>query len=162
MNRPKTHIYGEWWLWPETVVYAQKAIERAERHGSQRICCTRRGTPLYRDSSKSPQSQLNKLWSGRESGTRKATGLVTRVADSNANIPALPFKTIRKMVSNDLRSKYGEELASIQVCHGRVSNDSLLHHYAEKPFGRLHQAMREIRELYQPVFDVIEQEQSSG
>jgi len=151
-NRPKTGVYGEWYLWPETVRYVKLAIERSQKLESNLICVNGRGNPMYNESWKAPQSAINTWWNGKATKSTRKIGVVTKVGRRIDNFPRYPFKSIRKTVSNELRKKFGGEVASLMLCHGNPTNDDLLNIYADRPFGLLHDALRKIHSLYEPVF----------
>src|SRR5205807_1362583 len=82
--------------------------------------------------------------------------LLARVHKSDKDFPTLPFGTLRDTVPDLLRRDYDGELAALCLCHGSPCKaDTLLDCYANKPFGRLHTAMRQIRARFLPVFAAI-------
>ncbi|QDT19909.1 hypothetical protein [Gimesia chilikensis] len=151
-NRPKTGVYGEWYLWPETVRYLKLAIDRAKKLGSEFICINGHGNPMYNEAWKAPQSAINTWWNGKPTKSTRKVGIVTKVGNRIEDFPRYPFKSLRKTVSNELRKRFGGEVASLMLCHGNPTNDDLLNIYADRPFGLLHDALRKIHSFYEPVF----------
>lgn len=143
MLRPKTGVFGEWLLWEETAAMVRWGLARARRIGSDRLFVSDRGEPWYSDTSKNPQAKFANVW----------TRLLERVRKSHPDFPALPFGTLRDTLPDILRHHYSDELASLSLAHGNpFKADSLLECYGNKPFGRLHTALRELRSHFAPVF----------
>jgi len=60
---------------------------------------------------------------------------------------------LRDTLPDLLRHRYSDEIASLSLAHGSpFHGDSLLDCYGNKPFGRLHTALREVRAHLAPVF----------
>ena len=140
---------AEWLLWPETAELLKWAIKRAKKLGTDLIFCTDKGTNLYRESSTNPQSGYQSRWKR----------VIKRVKKKHPSFPYLPFGTIRDTMGNELRNRpeYGAELAYLLIAHGTpYKGDDLLGCYTNKPFGRLHQAIREMRAFYEPMFKAID------
>ncbi|HMP03150.1 MAG TPA: helix-turn-helix domain-containing protein [Gemmatales bacterium] len=143
--RPKTGVYGEWLLWPETVELVEWGFARAEQIGSQLLFVRETAQPMYNEDSQNPQSEFENSWNR----------LLERTQKSFPDFRCLPFGTLRDTAPDLLRTKYKEsELASIMLAHGSPNrNDSLLDCYAKKPFGHLHDALRtKLYADYQPIF----------
>lgn len=65
----------------------------------------------------------------------------------------LPFGTLRDTLPDTLRHLVGDEIATLSLAHGTpFAGDSLLECYDNKPFERLHKALRELRAHFAPVF----------
>jgi hypothetical protein len=145
--RPKTDVFGEWLLWQPVADFLPWAIERAKRIGSNVLLVSADGNPLYAEHSKNAQAGFQNQWNN----------LIDRVKKSEPSFPHLPFGTLRDTLPDMLRQTYtgGDELASLCVCHGTpCKTDNLLDCYANKPFGRLHTAIREVFEHFAPIFDI--------
>ena len=112
---------------------------------------------MYNEKSKSPQSTINSFWNAHPSESKKSrkVGAVTRVERRIEGFPRFPFKSLRKTVSGVIRRKFGGEVASLMLCHGEATKDELLDIYADRPFGRLHEALQIVRSHYKPIFDVL-------
>jgi len=141
--RPKTGVFGEWLLWDETVAMLRWGIERAKALKSDILFVSDQGKPLYRENTKNPHSNFSNAWND----------LIKRVKKSEPTFRYLPFGTLRDTLPDTLRQLFKDEVATLSLAHGSpLVGDSLLECYASKPFGRLHDALRELREYFAPVF----------
>ncbi len=139
-NRPKTTNYGEHLLWDEVAKAAKPFLD-----GREVLPVTATGRPWYRSYSKNGQSQFGNWWSG----------LITSVRLSHPDIPKLPFGSLRDLLPDVLRREYSDEVASLALQHGKLSADNLLDCYANKPFKKLFEATRELREMFEPFLAVL-------
>ena len=143
--RPKTHVFGEWLLWDETVRMIEWGLVQSRRLKSDLLFISDRGQPWYRERTKNPHSKFTNVWNR----------LVRRVQKSDLNFRHLPVGTLRDTLPDLLRHRYSDEIASLSLAHGSpFHGDSLLDCYGNKPFGRLHTALREVRAHLSPVFAV--------
>ena len=141
--RPKTFVFGEWYLWPETTKLLRWGIGRARSLGSPLIICRESGAPLYDRKTANPQAAIAKRFSD----------LYDRVKKRHKEFRWLPFGSLRDVMSDTLAHKYDGELSSLVIAHGSpYKNDDLLECYANKPFGRLHTALKELRSHFAPMF----------
>lgn len=141
--RPKTDVFGQWLLWPDVARMAQWAIKRSERLGTKFLFVWETGKPMYDEQMENPQSGFANHWNR----------LLTRVKKSHPNFPQLPFGSLRDTLPNILRQRYTDDIASLCLAHGSpCKTDHLLECYANKPFGRLHTAIRELGAIYLPIF----------
>jgi hypothetical protein len=84
--RPKTKVFGEWLLWPETVQMVQWGLERSKAIGSELLFVSESGRPWYNEEcSKNPQARFTNVFNG----------LVRRVQKSDPNFRHQPFGTLR-------------------------------------------------------------------
>ena len=143
--RPKTGVFGEWLLWPETIQILEWGLERSRRFGSELLFVSERGEPWYNElSSKNPQAKFTNVFNA----------LIKRVQKSEPEFRRLPFGTLRDTLPNILRIHHSSEMASICLAHGSTfRGDKLIDCYTNKPFGRFHDLMRTSREYLAPVFD---------
>jgi len=142
--RPKTKVFGEWLLWPETVQMVDWGLERSRRLGSDLLFISEEGQPWYNERhNKNPQAKFTNVWNR----------LIKRVRQSETEFRRLPFGTLRDTLPSMLRSRHSSEMASICLSHGSTFKDKLLDCYANKPFGRFHDLMREAHEYMRPVFE---------
>jgi hypothetical protein len=104
------------------------------------------GKPWYDEAaSKNPQAKFANVWNELVRRVRKEKDL--------ENFRHLPFGTLRDTLPDVIRHRYSDELASLCVAHGSTfKGDKLLDCYTNKPFGRLHQAIRELHDHFAPVF----------
>ena len=100
--RPKTEVFGEWVLWPETVGMLRWGLERSRRIGSDLLLVSERGMPWYREHATNAQYHFANAW----------TRLLQRVRKSEPEFPILPFGTLRDTLPDLLRHKESDELAS--------------------------------------------------
>ncbi|MCE9562136.1 MAG: hypothetical protein K8U57_08785 [Planctomycetes bacterium] len=144
--RPKTEVFGQWILWPEVVEFARWAIKRAEQLNAKLLFVWDNGSPMYDEESQNPQIRFANLWNR----------LLDRVQKSQPDFLRLPFGSLRDTLPDVLRQRYTDDLASLCLAHGSPSKaDTLLECYANKPFGRLHTAIRELRAYFAPVFATV-------
>ncbi|MGO9114029.1 MAG: hypothetical protein ACLP9L_32845 [Thermoguttaceae bacterium] len=141
-NRPKRAVYGEHFLWPEVAQVVEPFLD-----GRDVLPITASGKPWWRPHSKNSQSHFGQWW----------TNLVNRVADADEKktFPKLPFGSLRDLLADVLRPRFGDEVASLALQHGYISDDNLLSCYANLPFKRLFDATRELKEMFQPFLDVL-------
>jgi len=139
-NRPKTRIYGEHLLWDEVVRSVQPFLD-----GRAVLPVTGSGKPWYRPHSKNPQSQFGNWWSH----------LLDRVEKKHPGFRRLAFGSLRDLLPNILRREYSDEVASLALQHGKLSDDDLLDSYANLPFRKLFEATRQLRTMFKPFLDAL-------
>lgn len=144
LNRPKTKMFGEWLLWPETASVLRWATKRSAEQGTPFLFVTKDGNRIYNEKCKNPQSATANRW----------TKLVRRVQKSNPDFPYLPFGSLRDTLPDTLRRREQDTLASISLAHKTsFKADNLLEAYGNKPFGRLHDAIRDLAEHFAPMLE---------
>lgn len=142
--RPKTLVAGCWWLWPETVDAFERWLQERTKSNSSRIIVSDQGNSLYRDHSKNGQSGFQNIWND----------LLRRLpANGQAEMPMLPFGTLRDQFPNWAVAKGESESGSIALAHGKPFKYDLLTRYANLPFPRLFELQKKYREFMKPVFD---------
>jgi hypothetical protein len=140
--RPKSKIFGEWILWPETVKWVRWGISRAKRIGKEVLFIDQDGRDWYRDEAPNPQYVFANMW--------------TDVTEKLGDLPRYPFGSIRDTLPDELRQTVGDEMSSLCLAHGkRTGADKLIDCYSNRPFGRLHRAIRHARKHYAPVLEVL-------
>lgn len=139
-KRPKTEVYGEHLLWPEVARAVAPFLD-----GRQVLPITAAGTPWYRKHSANPQSKFLNWWNA----------LIESVRLTKPDFPRLPFGSLRDVLPDLLRLRYSDDVASLALQHGKISDDPLLQHYANMPFRRLFEATRELRSHFQPMLDEL-------
>jgi hypothetical protein len=103
------------------------------------------GAPWYSEGSKNPQVRFTNVWNDLIRRVRKEK--------EHQDFRHLPFGTLRDTLPDIIRHRFGDELASLCVAHGNAfRGDSLLDCYTNKPFGRLHKAIRELHQHFAPMF----------
>ena len=160
--RPKTEVYGEWLLWPETVDALQWAARRRQgqavvtRGGNKGkdirmtpdslLILSEDGTPLVKQTAKGNRaSRIANLWT---------SDLTHRIRKDKDGFRALSFNKIRKTAGNMIRNLSDGEVAGVFLCHGEpVRTDDLIDIYTNRPFAKVFKAIRLARERLQPVFE---------
>ena len=102
-------------------------------------------TPWYKTYSSNPQTKFTNWWND----------LIESVQKSDEEFPHLPFGSLRDALPDVLRLRYSDDVASLALQHGEISDDPLLKHYANKPYKRLFEATRELRSHFQPMLDEL-------
>ena len=147
--RAKTTVFGEWLLWPETVQMVQWSIARRKKipdfGPTAVLVASESGAPWYSEGSKNPQVRFTNVWNDLIRRVRKEK--------EHQDFRRLPFGTLRDTLPDIIRHRFGDELASLCVAHGNAfRGDSLLDCYTNRPFGRLHKAIRELHLHFVPMF----------
>jgi len=137
--RPKTGVFGEWLLWPETVEVVKSAITRAEELGSALLFVSDDGTPMWKSQSENPSSAIRNQWHR----------LLKAVEDHG--VPKLPFSTIRKQMAERIRQEHGDEVARRFL--GHMGNGVSINHYIADRFRPLHEALQQMRVSLASVFE---------
>ncbi len=141
--RMKSKMFGEWLLWPETVEILRWGIDRARNRRSKYIASEESGETLYQEKFKNPQAKFANIWND----------LIARVRADHPALPKLPYGSLRDTLPDTLRHRKDDSLASICLCHRTAYKpDTLLEAYGNRPFGRLHTAIRELHEHFKPMF----------
>jgi len=141
--RPKTGVFGEWLLWTEAAEMLRWGLDRARRIRSDVLFVSDQGQPWYNERASNAQYKFANTWNR----------LLDRVRKSHPDFRRLPFGTLRDTLPDLLRHRERDDLASICLAHGSpFHGDNLLECYGNKPFGRLHRALRELRDYFSPVF----------
>lgn len=145
--RPKTGVFGEWFLWPETVEMVRWGFVRSNEVGSELLFVSEKGCPWYNErASRNPQAKF----------TNVLNNLIRRIRKSESQFRRLAFGTLRDTLPNMLRRNHSSEMASICLAHGSTyKSDSLIDCYTDKPFGRFHDLMRESRNMVEAMFDAV-------
>lgn len=140
--RPKSKMFGEWLLWAETASSLSWAIERSKNLGTSFLVVSDEGKRLYDEKRKNPQAVIAKCWKK----------LVEKVCNSHPDFPTLPYGSLRDTMPDTLRHRGEDTLASICLAHKTsYKADNLLEAYGNKPFGRLHLNIRELRQRFEPM-----------
>ena len=159
--RPKTEVYGEWLLWPETVDALQWAARR--RQGQSMVT---RGGNKGKDIRMNPDSLLVLSEDGTSLVKQTASGnrasrianlwnadLTRRIKKDKAEFRVLSFNKLRKTAGNMIRDLSDGEVAGVFLCRGEpVRTDTLIDIYTNRPFAKVFKAIRLARERLQPVF----------
>jgi hypothetical protein len=145
--RPKTVVFGEWLLWSGTVPMVRWGVDRTKRLGAKQLFVWDTGKAIYDETMTNAQMGFANLWDR----------LIKRVRKSDPDFPRLPFGSLRDTLPDLIRLRYSDSLASLCLSHGSPSKaDNLLECYANKPFGKLHEALRALQTDFAPVFDAVD------
>jgi hypothetical protein len=152
--RPKSGVAACWWLWPETVEAYERWMAVRPESNTERIIVTKQGSVLYRDESANAQSGYANQW----------RRLLTRVQAAHPEVPFLPFGSLRDHFSDWCVHMGDSEVASLGIAHGTPFKDDLLICYANRPFPRLFESLKNYREWLRPMFreDLTEAGQGSN
>lgn len=151
--RPKTEVFGEWLIWPETARMLRWGLERSRKLGSELLLVSDKGMPWYREHATNAQYHFANAW----------TRLLKRVRKSDPEFSILPFGTLRDTLPDLLRHRESDDLASLCLAHGQpFHGDNLLECYGNRPFGRLHEALRRMHACFAPVFAAAPDDPTEG
>lgn len=146
-NRPKTGVYGEHLLWPQVADALAPFLD-----GREVLPITGRQTPWFKTHSANPQAKFTNWW----------RDLMDQVLKVYPDLIYLPFGSLRDLLPDLLRTRYSDDVASLALQHGNLSDDTLLKHYANHPYGRLFVATRELEAHFKPFLDTLVKDVESG
>ena len=135
--RRKSGVYGEFALWPETV-QALAWWQRIRAAKGDLVMLTNRGRPYTRQ-------RISNTWAA----------LRDRIERETEQSPDwwLPFKHLRKTGAQFVRQVSDGEVAGVFLSHGQpVATDDLADAYTNRPFDKVAQALKQVREELEPVF----------
>ena len=159
--RRKTGVYGEWLLWPETATALEWSINRRRqmeviKRGPQKgksiplsdtspILLSDDGTPLVKQTAEGNTSnRIANMWTSR---------LTTRIRKDYPTFRKLSFNKLRKTASDLIRHESDGEISGVFLTHGQpVRSDDLSDEYTNRPFGKVFEAIRSVRQYLAPVF----------
>ncbi|MEM1224058.1 MAG: hypothetical protein AAGJ40_00070 [Planctomycetota bacterium] len=158
-DRPKTHEYGEWLLWPEVAELVTWGCDRAKRLGTQRLIITETGKPWYRDDWNNPATQFAKWWQAKPSKSASTKGVVTKLSEKDNDFPRYTIKWLRKILPNLARPKYGKEIADLLNARkvdrsGRVAGRDT-DRYADRLYDQASKALMELESHFRPFLDAL-------
>jgi hypothetical protein len=144
--RRKSEVYGEHWLFPETVEAIKWAMERRQgiNAKSPALLLTSQGKSYSDETSgNNKPSRIRSLW----------CRIIKTVQETNPEFRSLPFSDLRKLGGNLVRSVSNGEISGVYLCHGQpVKEDQLSDIYTNRPFGKLVEALKMVREKLAPMF----------
>ena len=136
--RRKTHVYGEFLLWPESIEaldWFRKENKRMGATASPYVLLSKAGEPA------SEQSIAN-AWAS----------LRRRIISADSHFPKLSFKYLRKTAAQMVRDVSDGETAKVLLCHGSpVPEDELLEMYSVRSFAKCDEALKRVRAHILPV-----------
>jgi hypothetical protein len=142
--RPKTRVYGEWELFPETV----HAIEWLLKHRPESA-----HDNLFLDANGGLIIESTRGGNANQAIPSAWQRLTNRVRKDHGQFKDIGFKFLRKTMTNLVRDEFGGEVANIFGFHGSVLGEGdILEVYSNKPFWRVHQACVWLRQKLAPLF----------
>lgn len=160
---PKTYEYGEWILWDEVAALLKWGIERATNLGAERIAVSDNGVPWYREDWTNPETRFGKWWQAIPTEKDHHEGIVTRLSRTIDGFPRLTIKTLRKILPNQARPKYGAEIADLLNARrvnrsgNRRGRDT--DRYADRLYDEAKQAILELETKFRPFLDVLREDE---
>lgn len=148
--RNKTSVYGEWKLWPITVM----AIEWWLRQRSNieiaddvtALLVNRNGLAYDTPTKRNDRNvQIPNLWSGLTDTIQND--------DEHKDFRRLSFGKLRKTAGNLIRLEADGEVAGVFLCHGTpVKADKLLDEYTNRPFARMFETIDIVGQRLSPIW----------
>jgi hypothetical protein len=149
--RHKTGVYGEFKLWPDTVV----AIEWYLRRRKEIVASSSVTTLLVTQNGR----RYDALTKGNNANFRIPNSwfsLSERITKRHADFRRLSFNKLRKTAGNLMRSAAGGEIAGVFLCHGTpVKTDELLDLYTNRPFAKVFAAIDQVGQQLRPLWATI-------
>jgi len=137
--RGKSHVPGQWPLWPETIQAIDNHLAHRDDDYPNLVVARRTRQPLAPKASQS-------AW----------TRLMARAREQKPNIQRLGFKHVRKTAAQMVRWASDGELAGVFLQHGdTVATDDLASVYSNPNFARLSEVVTDMREQLRPMFDSV-------
>lgn len=139
--RPKTKVYGEWLIWPETL---EALRERQSKTKGEWLLVSSTGRPLAaRTTGGNKGTRIPNIWEN----------LMRTCVRAQPNFRCLPIKYLRKTASNMVRKVSDGEIAGMFLMHGQpVRGDMLANVYSNKPWDKLDAATEQVRTMLAPMF----------
>jgi hypothetical protein len=148
MTRKKTGTPGVHKLWPETIAALEWLKDRRDRIvaetgvAASKLFISEKGKCLTdRTSGGNKSYRVSNLW---QCCLRAAT-------KSDADLPTLPIKFLRKTSQDYMRPIVGDEVTSVHARRGKVSADTLMKFYASRPRAKVAAATDQLRERFDAV-----------
>ena len=163
MDRPKTGEYGEWILWPEVAALLKWGIERANRLGSSLIIVDEKGRPWYVEDWSNPETNFGKWWQEKQTKKNRHEGVATRLSRTIDGFPRLTLKTLRKILPNLARPKFGKEIADLLNARkldksgNRGGRDT--DRYSDRLYEEANQAILELETVMRPFLDALRKDE---
>jgi hypothetical protein len=146
--RPKSGVYGEWKLRPETTAaidwWLRQRTATPAADGATTLLVNRNGQ-RYDTPTKGNHTnfQIPNSW----------LSLIQRIRQDHPAFRKLSFNKLRKTAGNLVRSQGDDELAGVFLCHGTaVPADKLLDLYTNRPFAKLFAVIDCVGETLRPLW----------
>lgn len=146
-KRTKTGVYGEWQLWPVTVIAIRWYQSVRPASPLSDFILSKTGRPLDDATEGGNRNQaIPNAWDR----VRK------RILKDFSEFPKKSFNKVRKTAINAIREIAGGEIAGVFAAHGRpVGSDDLIDRYSNRPFLKVFKAIRAWGEKIAPVFATV-------
>ncbi len=146
-NRRKTGVYGEWRLWSISVQAIRWALAQKGDSELPHVFLTNKGAPLDKATvANNKNAKIQNLWNNT----------IERIQKDLPLFQPLSFNKLRKTASNIVRHEAGAEVASLMLAHGEsYDGDDLLDVYTNRPFAKLHTALRFVEARLQRIWDAV-------
>ncbi len=164
MIRPKSGVYGEWKLWPETVAAVDWWLRQREQltvpNGVASLLVNNRGKP-YDEPTKgnNANNQISNRWDSLTEKIRKDA--------EHANFRELSFNKLRKTAGDLIRSASDGEIMRVFHCRGKpVTKDQFSDLYSNRPFKKVFEAIdivgQQLRPLWSSVGEPFPEQRKKG
>ncbi|MCR9209042.1 MAG: hypothetical protein NXI28_12485 [bacterium] len=158
-ERPKTHEYGEWLLWPEVAELVQWGVMRAKDIGSERLIVSKSGISWYREDWSNPETRFSKWWQAIPTEKDKHIGVVTKLNRDVDGFPRHTIKWLRKILPNLVRPEYGKEIADLVNARrvdrsGRVAGRDT-DRYADRLYDKASDAIMKLQDHFRPFLEAL-------
>lgn len=102
-----------------------------------------------------------KWWQAKPSKSCSREGIVTKLSRERDGFPRHTIKTLRKVLPNILRPKYGHEIADLvnarMVSYSGTLGGRDTDRYADRLYDKLAEALKELEHEFRPFLDVLVQ-----
>jgi len=161
-HRPKTQVYGQWLLWKEVAALVEWGIDRSRQLNAERLIITDAGEPWYREQNANESVKFGKWWQAIPTEKDPHCGVVTRIQKKQPDFPRNTIKTLRKILPNLIRPKFGREVADVINARainrdGRMAGGEI-ERYADPLFDKAAEAIRSLEEPFRPFLDALAEE----
>ena len=142
--RRKNTVYGEHWLWPETVAALEWLIQRRRKQGNVKpdslLFTTEDGGPIWHlTAGGNSGQQIRNMW---------ATVMQAVIA-KHPEVRNLSLGKLRKTAGDMIREVAGGEVNGVFLCHGKpVKSDELSDVYTNRPWKKVFAAQETARERF--------------
>ena len=146
--RHKSGVYGEWKLWPETIMAIEWWLKQRTGieivPGVTTLLVNGQGQRFDAPTKGNHTNyQLPNAWSL----------LTATIRRDHPEFRQLSLGKLRKTAGNLIRSVAGGEVAGIFLCHGLpVRADGLLDVYTNRPYGKVFDAIEQVGERLRPLW----------
>lgn len=147
--RYKSHVYGEWQLWPITVQAIQWYLTRRPQSNEKVLLLTEKGRPLNAPTKGNHRNmRISNMW----------IRLRERIIKDHPSFPELSFNKLRKTGSDLIKLVADSETAGVFLAHGQtVRSDDLADVYTNRHYNKVFAAQLKALDLLQPHFAKVQE-----